>query len=228
MIIFSYSELLENACKEKPPKKSSDFLALINEAYLSTFNGLFNTAIDFTLSGATCVTLFVDGKDLYCANVGDSRALLSKFNDGDWFFVQLSNDHKPDLPKERERIISKGGVVHPLQDENGEFVGPERVWAKGDNKPGLAMSRSIGDHVGALVGISAEPEFVHLQLKDEDKFIVIASDGVWEFLHNEDVIAIVEPFYRRNDNEGAAEALVKESRKHWEKNVKSRFYELGK
>lgn len=53
--------------------------------------------------------------------------------------------------------------------------------------PGLAMSRSLGDRVAHSVGVSSVPEVKEFYLSRDDKFIVIASDGVWEFLSNEDV-----------------------------------------
>ena len=49
----------------------------------------------------------------------------------------------------------------------------------------------------------------------EDKFIVIASDGVWEFLSNEEVAQIVLPFFEKRNAESAAEALVRESYLRW-------------
>ena len=61
--------------------------------------------------------------------------------------------------------------------------------------PGLAMSRSMGDGVAHSVGVSAEPETMVFTLTVNDKFVVIASDGVWEFLSNEDIAMIVLPFY---------------------------------
>lgn len=57
------------------------------------------------------------------------------------------------------------------------------------------MSRSFGDRVAHSVGVSAEPEVLDFTLGLNDKFLVIASDGVWEFLSNEDVAHIVLPFY---------------------------------
>jgi serine/threonine protein phosphatase PrpC len=60
-----------------------------------------------------------------------------------------------------------------------------------------------------------------MNLSETDKFIVIASDGVWEFLSNDEVVRIVEPFYHQNSAEKAAEALIKEALKRWkqEENV---------
>jgi serine/threonine protein phosphatase PrpC len=53
------------------------------------------------------------------------------------------------------------------------------------------MARSFGDLVAASVGVSPEPEVLDFELDPDDKFIVIASDGVWEFLSNEQVCILV-------------------------------------
>lgn len=64
---------------------------------------------------------------------------------------------------------------------------------------------------------SANIEILELDLGKEDKFIVLASDGVWEFITNEEVLNIVMPFYEKRNAEGAAEALVRESYLRWKK-----------
>jgi len=53
------------------------------------------------------------------------------------------------------------------------------------------MARSFGDLVAASVGVSPEPEVLNFDLKTQDKFIIIASDGVWEFLSNDMVILLI-------------------------------------
>lgn len=58
---------------------------------------------------------------------------------------------------------------------------------------------------------------MEFDLNDDSKYIVIASDGVWEFLDNNRVTALVNPFYYKNDPEGACHALVKESTDWWER-----------
>ena len=59
-----------------------------------------------------------------------------------------------------------------------------RVWLKTENLPGLAMSRSFGDSTAARVGVNAVPEVMMFELTVEDRVLVLASDGVWEFLEN--------------------------------------------
>ncbi len=129
----------------------------------------------------------------------------------------MSLDHKPDLKEEAERILKCGGRIDPFRDyyNNGEPIGPMRVWVQYDEIPGLAMSRSMGDRVAQSVGVSPEPAIMEFTLTQDDKFLVIASDGVWEFLSNEDIAAIVWPFYEKNTPEAAANAVVKASYKKW-------------
>ena len=77
------------------------------------------------------------------------------------------------------------------------------------------MSRSIGDTVAGSVGVIPEPEFFELELTSNDKFIVIASDGVWEFISNEECVNTVQPFWEANDPQGACDALYEKSVEHW-------------
>lgn len=91
------------------------------------------------------------------------------------------------------------------------------MWLKDEDIPGLAMTRSFGDAVAARVGVIAEPEMSELELFKEDKVLILASDGVWEFLKNEEVGRIVYPFYLKKNAEGAAECLVREAFKKWKK-----------
>jgi serine/threonine protein phosphatase PrpC len=73
----------------------------------------------------------------------------------------------------------------------------------------------MGDGVAHSVGCTAEPEVMEFTLGVHDRFMVIASDGVWEFLSNEDVAQIVLPYYEQNAPEAAANALVKAAFKKW-------------
>lgn len=75
--------------------------------------------------------------------------------------------------------------------------------------PGLAMSRSLGDKIAHSVGVSWEPDITEIILNSYDKIIIIASDGVWEFLSNNEVADIIGPYYSKGAPEAAANALVK-------------------
>ena len=71
--------------------------------------------------------------------------------------TQLSSDHKPERSDECERIHECKGRIDSYHDAMGNQVGPLRVWLAEEDVPGLAMTRSMGDSVGAQVGVLAEP-----------------------------------------------------------------------
>ncbi len=85
------------------------------------------------------------------------------------------------------------------------------------------MTRALGDAAGVVAGVIAEPgteaslllEIFTFPLRCSDKYLVIGSDGLWEFLANQEVAHIVWPHYERNNAEAAADALVKEAHKRW-------------
>jgi len=176
-----------------------------------------NSDIDANFSGTTCVMVFQIGEKLICANVGDSRAIIVKgTNNNDLDIKPLSIDQKPNDPEESKRIEENGGEISQYE-EDGEKSGPFRVWKKGEVYPGIAMSRSIGDLIASTLGVIPEPKFIEDKVDKDTKFIVVASDGVWEFLDNKAVTDIVMPYYKKNDPDGACKALIKESTEWWNK-----------
>ena len=179
---------------------------------------------DTNFSGSTFISVLIRHKKLWCSNIGDSRALLgrqmsdkttTKGQSNHWMSIALSRDHKPNETDESSRIYASGGRVEAYQDDQGNPFGPSRVWLKNQNIPGLAMSRSFGDKVASSVGVICEPEILEFDLTPDDKFIVLGSDGIFEFLNNEDVVKLVVPYWRRNDVDGAAEVLAKEAKAAW-------------
>lgn len=185
------------------------------------------TAIDCSFSGSTAVTVLVRGHSVMCANAGDSRAVIGQKTESGWIAVPLSRDHKPDDPSERPRIEQMGGRVEPFKgeshlDSSGTSLGPARVWTLRDQIPGLAMSRSIGDFVAGEIGVIAEPEIMKAEMNQEDKFLVLASDGVWEFITNQSVpptqcIEMIAPFWEIGNIEGACDKVVKEAVSRWKR-----------
>ena len=95
------------------------------------------------------------------------------------------------------------------------------------------MSRSFGDRVAHSVGVSEEAEIKEFNLNDNDKFVILASDGLWDFLHNQDVwliiiiiafnlweckiVKMVYPFYLKNNPEAACEKLIIEANLAWKR-----------
>eukprot|EP01022_Parablepharisma_sp_SALTPOND_P026523 TRINITY_DN64326_c1_g1_i1.p3 TRINITY_DN64326_c1_g1~~TRINITY_DN64326_c1_g1_i1.p3 ORF type:complete len:429 (+),score=22.71 TRINITY_DN64326_c1_g1_i1:2746-4032(+) len=203
---------------------------ILKDAFIKTDQLIRQRSFKTSFSGSTAVVVLLLGANLVCANTGDSRAILASiktFNDASvnefinaggkiWSVLALSRDHKPDEEDEYRRIIKANGRVDPMRTKEGEPIGPYRVWLKDGKVPGLAMSRSIGDEVAAQVGVISEPEIFEKTLTAEDKFVVIASDGIWEFLPNEKVVELVVPFWEANDPEGACQKLVDVAVDYWE------------
>lgn len=71
--------------------------------------------------------------------------------------------------------------------------------------------------MAARVGVNAVPEITELRMNSQDKVIILASDGVWEFLENQQVADIVYPYFLQRNAEGAAENLVRAAFKTWKR-----------
>ena len=184
----------------------------VNEKLIS------NESINSIFSGTTCVSLIYTPIKLICANIGDSRAVLGRYDKKNkkWISINLSRDHKPTEEDEAKRILKKGGRIKPfIDEETGNEVGPLRVWVKDDEVPGLAMTRSFGDRVAAIAGTICVPEIKEYAFHEGDKFVIIASDGIWEFISSEECINIIGKFYENNDVVQCCEYLYNESRKRW-------------
>ena len=173
---------------------------------------------DLQFSGTTCLLLFIFNNTLICSNIGDSICVLFNCSNEDrWTHETLSKIHKPDIDTEKERILSSGGVIHPYYDEFGIYDGPNRVYVKGKTYPGLSLTRSIGDLEGEKIGIISEPDIVIKKMDSTCKYVVLGSDGLWDVIKPYDVRRIVNPFFYRNDPNGACQALLKTAKKNWEK-----------
>lgn len=81
-------------------------------------------------------------------------------------------------------MLKLGGRIDRQKDYMGNPIGPYRVWMQNIELPGLAMTRSFGDKIGVQAGVISEPEILEFKIENEDKIIVVASDGVWEYLSN--------------------------------------------
>ena len=196
----------------------------LKESFTKTDNDLIKSKhpFDTEKSGSTVCLSLLFNKNLICANLGDSRSILCSCNEkNEWKASQLTKDHKPTDKDEHKRIINSGGTVSRMLnlEKNDEEVGPYRVWGKTQEKgPGLAMSRSIGDGMAKKLGVLGEPDIYEYHLNENDKFIICATDGVWEYLSNEDVMNIVkESYINGNKAEEACDILVKSATNIWKK-----------
>ena len=163
------------------------------------------------------------------ANIGDSRAIIGERKGKRVIAYSLSIDQTPYRQDERERCKAAGAVVMscdqleglvPFHENWGVNLGeeldnggdPPRVWQPGKSFPGCAFTRSIGDSVAESIGVYAEPELLCKELTPEDQFLILASDGVWEFLTNQSVSDMVLKFSEPLE---ACRAVVAESYRLW-------------
>uniref|UniRef100_A0A7S2SXC6 protein-serine/threonine phosphatase n=1 Tax=Chloropicon primus TaxID=1764295 RepID=A0A7S2SXC6_9CHLO len=203
-----------------------------SKAFVSANSALHrNKTVDDSLSGTTAITVLLDGVDLTVANVGDSRAILGqRGQDGKVVSKKLSVDQTPFRKDELDRVRMAGGRVQTSAQVEGlvdleEDVwstaeGAEeshtgdtpRVWLTNINIPGLAMTRSVGDFAVEKVGVYAEPEIISRKLDFNCKAIIVASDGVFEFLSSQ---TVVDMALAHADPLEGAYAIVKESKRQW-------------
>ena len=122
---------------------------------------------------------------MYVANVGDTRAVLSKNGVAE----RMSQDHKATDQSEVERIRNGGGIVL-------------------DNRVGgsLAVTRAFGDHSLKRDGVTAKPTINKHVLRPFDKYLVIASDGIWDVLEDQEAINFCRDDSSTKD---IAQAIVK-------------------
>jgi serine/threonine protein phosphatase PrpC len=177
----------------------------------NTSSALANSSIDVYVSGTTCISSIICGRKMWTMNVGDSRAVMGKSINGRVKAVDLSTDQKPDRKDEEVRILKKGGRVFEW--------GVPRVWLKDVDMPGLAMSRSFGDLAAESVGVHAIPEIKETFLGLGCKFLIFASDGVWEFISSQEAVDIVSTCYKNSKSpQEACKVLVDESVSRWKRN----------
>lgn len=190
---------------------------VILDAFKRTNNDLRLSNINITYSGTTLVSVLLIGNYIVCANVGDSRAIVGSYkNSTHWQARAISHDHKPDIPAEYERIMRSNGRVECYVDEFGNSVGPKRVWKRYEDLPGLAMSRALGDKSAAEAGVIPIPDIIEERIKEEDKILVLASDGIWEHMNNIEVINLLGELWETGNAKVAAEKLVEEARSRWD------------
>ncbi|XP_069811464.1 protein phosphatase 1B isoform X1 [Dendropsophus ebraccatus] len=146
------------------------------DEYMRNFADLRN---GMDRSGSTAVAVLISPNHVYFINCGDSRSVL--YRSGQVCFS--TQDHKPCNPREKERIQNAGGSVM-IQRVNGS----------------LAVSRALGDYDYKCVDgkgpteqlVSPEPEVYEIVRAEDDEFIILACDGIWDVMSNEELCDFVK------------------------------------
>jgi len=169
----------------------------IKQQFIATNDQYFHYSEREAISdnvGATGVFTMIREKKLYVAWAGDSEAAIYKKGEGKPLCVPL---HKPYVPKEKQRIEEKGGTV----EEKGGLM---RLCGA------LAVSRSFGDGRFRQF-MTAEPDIVTVDLKGDEQYLVVACDGLWDFMNAVAVGSFLDG-YGGKSKEGLAKALVEHAR----------------
>jgi serine/threonine protein phosphatase PrpC len=173
--------------KDSDPSKKYDYCKYIKKVYDTIQNTLSKDVNSAKNAGSTALsTIFYklgNKTYYYIINVGDSRAVLcNKYN----IAIPLSKDHKPISFEEKQRITLLGGKI---------------VFDAGDWRiKDLSVSKAFGD-LDALPYISHVPDIFHNKLSSSDKFIVLACDGLWDIMSNQDVVDfILEELHKLKKN----------------------------
>ncbi|KAJ0246276.1 protein phosphatase 2C 76 [Hirschfeldia incana] len=156
------------------PQFLTDTKLALSETYKQTDVAFLESEKDtYRDDGSTASAAVLVGNHLYVANVGDSRTIVSKAGKA----IALSDDHKPNRSDERKRIESAGGVIM--------WAGTWRVGGV------LAMSRAFGNRMLKQF-VVAEPEIQDIEIDHEAEFLVLASDGLWDVVTNEDAVSLAQ------------------------------------
>lgn len=180
---------LRSNCYLNYAKEDNNIQNALRYGFLTTHENLDDSGYH---AGSTATVAVIKNGKIFVANTGDSRTVLCSNGEA----IPLSNDHKPYRSDEWQRIIAAGGyVVH--------VKGAHRV------KGCLAMSRALGDKF-LHPYVIPDPEITQRTLGPQDEFLILASDGVWNVLDNDDAVSFVRSkMIEFNDNcHKAAEALV--------------------
>lgn len=158
-----FPEVFQNLLKlELPPSEA------LRRAYLEIDKESIGLA-----SGAVAVTLYIDGRELYHANAGDSDLLLVS----GLSHHTLSESHRLNNQTERTRVIESGAEIH----------GPYIMLPSGS---GLQCTRSLGDHDFKIIGVIPDPFLGNRQLGPDDLWLIAGSDGLWDFMMPAEVATI--------------------------------------
>uniref|UniRef100_I1KGR5 protein-serine/threonine phosphatase n=1 Tax=Glycine max TaxID=3847 RepID=I1KGR5_SOYBN len=134
---------------------------------------------DFTgpNSGSTACVAVIRGNKLVVANAGDSRCVLSRKGQAH----NLSKDHKPELEAEKDRILKAGGFIQ-VGRVNGSLNLARAIDMEFKQNKYLPVEKQI---------VTADPDITSVELCDDDEFLVIACDGIWDCMSSQQLVDFI-------------------------------------
>lgn len=147
--------------------------------------------------GSTAVMVYIHPHEVVSANIGDSRAVLSR----DKTAIPLTRDHKPNDELERERILKSGEVI-----TWDRFSKVHRV-------RNLSLSRAIGDAYAKPI-VSSTVDIKHFARSDADEFIILASDGLWDVMESNEAVDFCHAMLQSAESDSHKTVLRRHMAKH--------------
>ncbi|WOL03200.1 hypothetical protein Cni_G11920 [Canna indica] len=209
------------------PRLMENPVETFDSAFAATNSALHDSEIDDRMSGTTAIVVLVRGDTLFVANVGDSRAVAGVCDGHRAVAEDLSRDQTPFRRDEYERAKLCGAMVLSFgqleghkdpniqtwgDEDSDEDDDPPRLWFPNAMHPGTAFTRSVGDSDAGSIGVIAVPEVKVMKITENHQFLVIASDGVFQFLSSQAVVDMVSSVADPRD---ACSTIVAESYKLW-------------
>jgi len=138
-------------------------------------------------------------------DITGQQVVAFKDEDGSIMARPLTKDHKPSDKQEEARIVAHGGVVDVVEgdvDKIKRVFDPERC-AEGCFLPGIDISRSFGDAIASTLGVVCTPAIFQLTFdKEADKFLLVASDGLWDVFSEQEVVQWVDAYVAKHSTPG--------------------------
>jgi protein phosphatase 2C family protein 2/3 len=225
-----------------------DDTAAVSKAISDTFIQVDDKEPTGGVGGCTASIILQLDDQLYIANAGDSQSMISVYYNNQAFVIFESREDKPDIPEEMERIKKAGGHVH-FESDGSDVPRAYEVLSDGRLGTGLAMSRAIGDWANQgvipepIVDVLSVTDIISVTLdhqrqacaedessekkncdafdpKDIHILAISITDGVIDFVDNQEVVDILAPsFFAEGGRHPhlAAEELIKKAGMLWDR-----------
>ncbi|CAD8057331.1 unnamed protein product [Paramecium sonneborni] len=164
------------------------------------------------LSGCVITVIIQRDSKLYCAQLGDNRTYIYKEHIHNTkqkkIIAEILPMHTPNDNSEKARIFNSGGEVR----KNPQ--GDEYVFVRGRLYPQLHVTRSLGDVIAHVIGVSSQPYFLEYDITYQDTFLILSTSPVFSYQDENDIINHLNGF-SLHDIKSACESLYKQCKSSW-------------
>ena len=204
-------EMRKKIFKFAAPQK--DIEKALKETVKAVDDRLKSNKIDISESGCCFLAAIILKHKCFLINLGNLQGIKCVGDPQKSEIFPLTKTHELHNINEKVRVEKAGARIEKLKIPSGESIGLDRFWL-GEKGPGFVMTRALGGTNFKSVLI-AEPEISFISLSVVDRFILLATDGLWDMMKHEDI----SNYYFQNEIEpdkNLAELIIKEASKKWD------------